>query len=37
MSNDNYQNIIDKFSEKLFNEKKNKKDLNNLLKKIYVN
>lgn len=37
MANDTYQNIIDKFSEELFNEKKNKKDLNNLLKEIYAN
>ena len=36
IANDTYQNNIVKYSEELFNEKKNKKDLNNLLKEIYA-
>lgn len=36
IANDTYQNSIVKYSEELFNEKKNKKDLNNLLKEIYA-
>ena len=36
IANETYQNSIIRYSEELFNEKTNKKDVNNLLREIYA-
>ena len=36
IANETYQNSIIRYSKELFNEKTNKKDVNNLLREIYA-